>query len=312
MKAIVINAYGDIDQLKEVELPIPTPQDLEVLVEIHATSINPVDWKIRSGYMRAILQYELPIVLGWDVAGVVKQVGKSVTRFKVGDAVLAKQNLLKNGTYAEYVAVDEQLPVLKPQNISFEEAAAVPLAGITAWQALTEYTNLKAGETVLIHGGAGGVGSLAVQFAKALGANVVTTVSEKNIEFARSIGADKVIPYDKEDFTAVLGQSVDVVFDMIGGDVLTKSYDVLVRGGRLVTIWGEPNEALAAEKGVTAVSFVTAEGGERLAQIVQLLEEGKVHPVVGLTYPLTVEDLQRAHKLSETGHGRGKIVIKVK
>jgi len=312
MKAIIMKTYGDVSVLKETELPIPTLQEHEVLVEIHAASVNPVDWKIRSGHMSAILSYQLPIVLGMDFAGVVKRIGKGVNHFKVGDAVLAKASIMNNGAYAEFTAIDEQLLVLMPQNLSFAEAAALPLAGITAWQALTDHTKLKAGETVLIHGGAGGVGSLAIQFAKALGAVVVTTASEKNAEFVRSIGADKVISYDKEDFTAVLGQSVDVVFDMIGGDVLNKSYNVLVRGGRLVTIWGKVDEALAVEKGVTAVTFVTAEGGGHLAQIVKLVEEGKVHPIVGPIFPLSAEGLQNAHKMSETGHGRGKMIIKVK
>lgn len=312
MKAIMMHAYGGVEQLKEAELPIPVPQANEVLVEIHAASINPVDSKIRSGFFSAILPLELPIVLGLDIAGIVKQVGADTTRFKVGDEVLAKTNISANGSYAEFVAIEEQLLVAKPQNLSFEEAAALPLAGMTAWEALTDHAHLKAGESVLIHGGSGGVGHLAIQFAKALGATVITTTSEKNADFVHSIGADRVISYDKEDFVEVLGPSVDVVFDMIGGDVLTKSYDVLARGGRLVTIWGQPDEVLAAAKGVTATTFVTAEGGTHLAQIVKLAAEGRVHPAVTSTYPLTAEALKTAHTLSETGHTRGKMMIKVK
>ncbi len=312
MKAIVIHSYGDAGQLTEAELPVPEPRDNEALVEICAASINAVDWKIRSGLMKDRIQYDFPLVLGLDIAGVVKKVGAGVARFREGDAVLAKTNLTDHGAYAEFVAVDEQLLVLKPQNLSFEAAAALPLAGMTAWQALTDHAKLRAGETVLIHGGSGGVGSLAIQFAKALGATVTTTVSEKNAEFVRSIGADRVIPYDKEDFVAALGQSVDVVFDMIGGEVLARSYDVLVEGGRLVTIWGEPDEALAKARGVTATTFVTAERGGHLEQIVRLAEQGKVRPVIGPFFPLTAEGVQSAHRLIETGHGKGKVIIQVK
>lgn len=311
MKAIIIDAYGDVNQLKETDLPLPIPEKNEVLVEIHAVSINPVDCKIRSGLMQEKISYAFPLVLGLDVSGIVKQLGPEATRYNVGDAVLAKTNLVENGAYAEFVAINEELLVPKPDNLGFEEAAALPLAGMTAWQALVDFAKLKKGEKILIHGGSGGVGSLAVQFAKALGAKVITTVSEKNTAFAHSLGADQVIPYDQEDFVATLGKSVDVVFDMIGGEVLARSYEVLTKGGRLVTIWGEPDEALEKKHGVTAMSFVTLEGGDHLRQIVQLAKEGKVRSIISSRFPLTTEGLQEAHKLSEQGHPRGKIIIQV-
>ncbi len=312
MKAIIIDAYGDVNQLKEVEMPLPVPGKSEVLVEIHAVSINPVDYKIRSGLMQEKIKYDFPLIPGLDVSGVVKQLGEEVKEYKVGDAVLAKTNLLDNGAYAEFVAIDEGLLALKPDNLNFAAAAALPLAGITAWQALVDFAKLKKGETILIHGGSGGVGSLAVQFAKALGAKVSTTASEKNIDFVRELGADQVIPYDKEDFVAVLGKQVDVVFDTIGGDVLARSYEVINKGGRLVTIWGGADPILEKKHGVSAMSFVTIEGGSHLKEIVDLAKDGKVKPVISSTFPLTEKGLREAHTLSEQGHPRGKIIIQVK
>src|SRR5690554_2655405 len=203
MKAIIIQAYGDANQLVEAEVPTPLLKSHDVLVEIHAASVNAVDWKIRSGYMKEILDYKFPLILGLDIAGIVSQVGEGVSRFKVGDAVLAKSNLTDNGGYAEFIAIDEELLVPKPFNISFEEAAALPLAGITAWQALAEFAKLKAGERVLIQGGAGSVGSLAIQFTKALGAAVIATASSKNRELLQSLGVDQAIAYDEEDFVEV-------------------------------------------------------------------------------------------------------------
>ena len=312
MKAIIIDGYGDVSKLNEVEMPLPVPRKSEVLVEIHAVSINPIDCKIRSGLMQEKISYTFPLIPGLDVSGVVKQLGEEVTGYKVGDAVLAKTNLLDNGAYAEFVAIDEKLLARKPDNLSFAAAAALPLAGITAWQALVDFAKLKKGETVLIQGGSGGVGSLAVQFAKALGAKVITTASEKNMDFVRELGADQAIPYDKEDFVAVIEKQVDVVFDMIGGDVLARSYEVIVKGGRLVTIWGDPDPILEKKHEVSAMSFVTIEGGSHLKQIVQLAKEGKVQPVISSTFPLTEKGLREAHTLSEKGHPRGKIIIQVK
>lgn len=312
MKAIIIKAYGDANQFEEADVPVPILKSQDVLVEIHAASVNAVDWKIRSGYMKDKLAYKFPLILGLDIAGIVSKVGEGVTRFKVGDAVLAKSNLADNGGYAEFIAIDEQLLVLKPYNISFEEAAALPLAGITAWQALTEFAKLKAGERILIQGGAGGVGSLAIQFAKALGATVIATASSKNVEFLQSLDVDQIIAYDKEDFVEALKDPVDVVFDMIGGDVLARSYEVLFKGGRLVSISALPNKELEAKYGVTASFFVTIEGGNYLEEIVKLVEEGKVRPVIRTSFSLTADGVQNAHRLIENGHTYGKVIIKVK
>lgn len=312
MKAIIIRNYGDASQFEEAEVPVPLLKSQDVLVEVHAASVNAVDWKIRSGYMKAILTYKFPLILGLDIAGIVTKVGDGVTRFKVGDAVLAKSNLTDNGGYAEFIAIDEQLLVLKPSNISFGEAAALPLAGVTAWQALTHFAKLKAGERILIQGGAGSVGSLAIQFAKALGATVIATASTNNIELLQSLGVDQAIAYDKEDFVEALKDPVDVVFDMIGGDVLARSYGVLVKGGRLVSISEAPNPELEAKYGIKASFFVTLEGGNYLEEIVKLAEEGKVRPIIRTSFSLTADGLESAHRLIEDGHTYGKVIIKVK
>src|SRR5690606_677902 len=200
MKAIIIQAYGDASQLKGADVPMPLLNTHDVLIEIYSSSVNAVDWKIRSGYMKDILKYDFPLILGLDIAGVVSEVGEGVTHFKIGDEVLAKSNLSDNGGYAEFIVIDEKLLVPKPSNISFDEAAALPLAGITAWQALTEFAKLKAGERILIQGGAGSVGTLAIQFAKALGATVISTASAKNAELLERLDVDQVIAYDHEDF----------------------------------------------------------------------------------------------------------------
>jgi NADPH:quinone reductase-like Zn-dependent oxidoreductase len=312
MKAIIIQAYGDASQLKDADVPMPLLNTHDVLIEIYSSSVNAVDWKIRSGYMKDILKYDFPLILGLDIAGVVSEVGEGVTRFKIGDEVLAKSNLSDNGGYAEFIVIDEKLLVPKPSNISFDEAAALPLAGITAWQALTEFAKLKAGERILIQGGAGSVGTLAIQFAKALGATVISTASAKNAELLERLDVDQVIAYDNEDFVKALKEPVDVVFDMVGGEVLARSYEVLVKGGRLVSISEEPNQELEAKYSVSASFFVTLEGGNHLEEVVDLVKEGNVKPVIRSSFSLTADGVQQAHKLIEDGHTYGKVIIKVK
>lgn len=312
MKVVEIRAYGASDVLVAAERPTPVPADREVLVEIHAGAVNAVDRKIRSGMMQAFLSYSMPAVLGFDIAGVVRSLGAGATRFKAGDAVLGKLGIAVGGGYAEFVALDEALLQPIPAPLSFEEAAGLPLSGMTALEALTDHGDIRAGDKVLIHGGSGGVGHLAVQIAKTLGARVTTTVSAENAGFARCLGADEVIAYDSQDFRQVLGQSMDVVFDMIGGEVLEKSYDVLVPGGRLVTIWGQPDEALAASRGIIASTFVTSEGGDHLLRLARLASDGALRPRVTSTHPLSAEGLRAAHDRLEAGHGTGKVIVRVK
>ncbi|WP_040981141.1 NADP-dependent oxidoreductase [Oceanobacillus jeddahense] len=312
MKAIIIDQYGDADQLKEKdEIPIPEIKDNQVLVEMHATSINPIDWKLREGYLQEGLPFEFPIILGWDAAGVIKQIGKNVTAFQVGDEVFARPDLTPNGTYAAYTAVDEELLAMKPKNISFEEAAAVPLAGLTAWQCLVNFSEIKEGDKVLIHAGSGGVGSMAIQIAKSFDAYVASTASGKNETFLKELGVDQFINYKEEDFEDVL-QDYDIVVDTLGGEILNKSFQVLKEGGRLVSIAGKPDEKLAKQKGIKADSLWLEPDGKELAELGKLIEDGKLKPYIGHTFPLTENGLKEAHRLSETHHAKGKIVIQIK
>lgn len=309
MKAVYIENYGGIEQLTYGDLPMPEIGDNDVLVEVYAASVNPVDWKIRKGYLQQRIQYKFPLVLGWDVAGIVHETGKNVTRFKKGDQVFSRPDIQRNGTYAEYVAVDESLLAHKPSNITFEEAASVPLAGLTAWEALVEIAKVKDGDSVLIHAGAGGVGAYAIQLAKSLGANVTTTVSGKNVEFVKSLGADQVVNYQEQDFSQT-ATGFDVVFDTMGGDIQTKSFQVLKERGVLVSIVTPPDQELAKTKNVRAEYFFLQPDGEKLTKLAQLIEQGKIRPVVGQVFSL--QDVPKAHELSETHHAQGKIVIKVK
>ncbi|MFD1386761.1 NADP-dependent oxidoreductase [Oceanobacillus oncorhynchi subsp. oncorhynchi] len=312
MKAIIIEQYGDANQLKEKDdIPVPEIKDNQVLVEMHATSINPIDWKLREGYLQEGVPFEFPIILGWDAAGVIKQVGKNVTSFQVGDEIFARPALTPNGTYAAYTAVDEKLLAMKPKNISFEEAAAVPLAGLTAWQCLVNFSEIKKGDRVLIHAGSGGVGSMAIQIAKSFGAYVASTASGKNETFLKELGVDQFINYKEEDFEDVL-QDYDIVVDTLGGEILNKSFHVLKEGGRLVSIAGQPDEKLAKQKGVKAgFLWLEPDGGE-LSELGKLMEDGKLKPYIGHTFPLIENGLKEAHRLSETHHAKGKIVIQIK
>lgn len=309
MKAVYIEAYGGREQLKYGDLPRPELRPRDVLIEVHAAAINPVDWKIRNGWLQARNQYEFPLILGWDVAGVVVETGPEVTKFKVGDPVFTRPDIRRNGGYAEYIAVDESLVAPKPANLSFEEAAAVPLAALTAWDALVETAHIAQGQRALIHAGAGGVGIYAIQLAKHFGAHVTTTVSERNVELVKSLGADAVIDYNKQDFSTA-GRVYDIVFDTVGGDVQEKSFQVVKTGGILVSIVSPPDQAKCEANGIRGAWFFLEPDGEKLARIGRLIEQGEVRPVVGATFPLA--EVAKAHELSESRHLTGKIVLKVK
>ncbi|MGM7701590.1 NADP-dependent oxidoreductase [Pseudalkalibacillus sp. Hm43] len=311
MKAIVIDQYGGKETLKEREVERPTINDEQVLVEIHATSINPIDWKVREGYLKDMLPFEFPLILGWDAAGVIVEKGKNVTGFNVGDRVFTRPATTNQGTYAEYVPVEENLLAHMPEEMSFEEAASIPLAGLTAWQCLVDFGKIKENDKVLIHAGAGGVGNFAIQIAKSYGAYVATTASEKNHEFLKSLGADQVIDYKHADFSDIL-QDFDLVLDSIGGEVQSKSYEVLKENGKLVSIVQPPNEDEANEHKVEA-GFVWLEpNGDQLQKLAELYKAGQLKPIIGEAFDFTEENLQEAHALSETHHAKGKIVIKVK
>ena len=330
MKAAYITRYGNINDVQIDEQPKPSLTENAVLVKVHAASINPLDLRVLEGEFKAILPVRFPFILGNDFAGTVVEVGSKVSQFKVGDEVYAKTDL--NGAFAEYTVVQQSSLALKPQNISMEQAAALPLVGLTSWQALVEIAKVKAGQKVLIHAGSGGVGSIAIQLAKHLGATVATTTSEKNIPWVKALGADTIIDYKTMDFEQEL-KDYDVVLDTQGGKTLEKSLNVLKRGGRLISISGPPDKNFAeaikanwflkcvipllswsirhkAKKRDISYSFLFMQpNGQQLSEISKLVESGKINPVVDKTY--TFSEIKDAFHYVNTGRAKGKIVLKI-
>lgn len=308
MRALRLNEYGPVDNLKMEEISTPEPKDKEVLIKVYAAGINPVDWKIIEGKDSDRFPIKLPITPGWDLAGVVEEVGKSVKAFDIGDEVFCKPELNQQGAYAEYIVVPESIISLKPTNISFTDAGSIPLAGLTAWQGLFQYGNLKKGEKVLIHAASGGVGSLAVQFAKSKGAYVIGTCSTDHVSFVKKLGADEVIDYTKENFEDEL-KDIDLVFDTLGGEIQQKSFKVLTSGGRIISTVGVQFEDEAKEKNIRLVAFMAKSNQEHLDEIASLIEDGSVVPAVSGVYSL--EEAPQALRLSADGHVRGKLVLRV-
>ena len=304
MKAIRIHQYGGPEVLAQVEMQRPTPGPNEVLIKVQAASVNPIDWKLRAGYVKDVFPLTFPSTLGWDVSGTVEEAGATVTQFKRGDEVYA---LLEGGGYAEYATAKETVVARKPRTLDHIQAAAVPVAGLTAWQTLFEVAQLSAGQKVLIHAAAGGVGNFAVQFAKARGAHVIGTASSKNQAFLRESGVDTAVDYQKTRFEEVV-RDVDVVLDTIGGDTLERSFKVLKKGGILVSLVQPPSQESATKYGVRALFYGAHASSSDLAEIAKLIDNGKVKPVVETVLPLA--EARRAHELSQSGHTRGKIVLK--
>ncbi|WP_057907687.1 NADP-dependent oxidoreductase [Latilactobacillus graminis] len=312
MQAVAIEQYGDAHQLKMLTLPIPTINEHQVLVQTKATAINPIDWKLREGHLTSMFQWTFPIVLGWDLAGVIVAVGSAVTQWHVGDEVFARPATTNRGTYAEYAAVDDTLLAPKPANLSYEAAAAVPLAGETAWQALFDHGHLQPGETVLVQAGSGGVGSYAIQLAKSIGAHVITTTSAKNFDLVRDLGADEIIDYRTEKVTEK-ARNVDLVVDTIGGQSQVDAWSVLnPTTGRQVSIVGQAPETAASIQNteMTFKAIWLTPNGEQLKRIAQLMTDGKVKSIIDTVFPFSAEGLIKAHKLSATNHSTGKVVIK--
>jgi NADPH:quinone reductase-like Zn-dependent oxidoreductase len=333
MKAVVIDRYGGNEVVREGEMPDPELRDEDVLVQIHAASVNPVDLKIREGKLKLILPYRLPLILGNDLAGVVVQVGPGVRRFKPGDEVYARPHKDRIGTFAELIAIREDAVAIKPRQLTMEEAASVPLVGLTAWQALVERASVKAGEKVLIHAGSGGVGTMAVQLAKHLGAIVATTTSTANLDWVKGLGADIVIDYRKDDFETTL-RDYDVVLDTLGGEALEKSLRVLKPGGKLVSIAGPPDPDFARQMGANWVlrlamrllsrrirrrakrlrvnySFLfMRSSGDQLREVGSLIDAGLIRPVVDQVLPF--ESTKEALAYVEKGHAKGKVVVKIR
>lgn len=305
MQAIQVHDYGEPDQLKLEEIPQPQPEEGEVLVRVYAAGVNPVDWKIRSGMLKAFRPSAFPYVPGADLAGVVERVGPGVTAFQPGQAVFGRGS---KGTYAEYALAPASALALKPESLRVEEAATIPVGATTAWQGLFDYGNLEAGQRVLILGGSGGVGLFAVQFARWKGAQVLSTTSTGNVEFVRSLGAEQVIDYTKTNL-ADAARDVDLVFDTVGGAALENAWPTLKRGGVLVSIAGQPDENRARELGVRATRFSSQVNSDLLSTFARLIDEGQIKAVVGQTFPL--REAVRAQELSQKGHGRGRVVLQV-
>ena len=333
MKSFLIDRYKKGGALRLGEIPEPELRANDVLVEIRAASVNLLDNKIRDGDFKLILPYRLPLVLGNDVAGVVIRAGANVRKFKPGDEVYARPHQARIGTFAEYIAIDEADVALKPNNLTMEEAASLPLVALTAWQVLVERANVQKGQKVLIHAGSGGVGTIAIQLAKHLGAYVATTTSTANVDLVKSLGADVVVDYKKEDFEKVL-HGYDVVMNSLGKDTLEKSIAVLKPGGKLISISGPPDPDFARQNGSGwplrqvmrllslgirrkskrrgigySFLFMTANGGQ-LEKITALIEAGHIRPVMDRIFPF--EKTNEALDYIQTGRAKGKVVIAVK
>jgi NADPH2:quinone reductase len=316
MRAIVFDAFGGSEKLRMAEVHKPAPAAGEVLIEVHCASVNPVDWKIREGMLAELFPYAFPIVPGWDAAGVVAGVGKGVTGFREGDKVYAycRKQKVQHGTYAEYVTMAADAVAPMPGNLNFAAASTIPLTGLTAWQSLFEAGKLSAGQKVLIHAGAGGVGSLAIQFAKNAGATVYTTARGRNHAYVKGLGADAAIDYSREKFVdavrALAPEGLDLVYDTVGGHVQAESYKTLKRGGMLVSIINLPESGDAERYGArTNFVFVSPNGGQ-LREIAALIEAGKVRPAEYEEIPL--DRAAEAQERSRTGLVRGKIVLDIR
>jgi NADPH:quinone reductase-like Zn-dependent oxidoreductase len=305
MKAIVVQQTGGPEVLKVQDAPRPQPKDDEVLIRIMAAGVNPVDAFIRAGRFGGEKSGFIP---GMDVAGVIEATGSNAKKFKKGDAVYAYLSINEQGGYAEFCTAKETEISGKPNNISFEQAAAVPLAGTTAWQALVDEAKLKSGQTILIHGGSGGVGHFAIQIAKARGAKVIATASTANQEFLKQMGADQAIDYTKTKFEDVV-KDVDIVLDATRSDALPRSYGVVKKGGFVVTITGRPDPGQLEKHGLRGGSLMAHPDNQVLEELTKLIEAKKLTPVVSQVFPL--EQASKAHEQIETRHTRGKVVLEV-
>jgi len=333
MKAYTIKKYSKKEALQLVDAVVPEVKDNDVLVEVYASGLNLLDSKIKSGEFKLILPYKFPIILGHDVAGTVIQVGKNVKKFKVGDEIYSRVPDFRIGTLAEFIAISEKDAAMKPKNISMEEAASIPLVALTAWQALIEKGKLKKGQKVFIQAGSGGVGTIAIQLAKHLGATVATTASEKSFEFLKKLGADVLIDYKTQDFESLL-KDYDLVLNSQDTKTLEKSLNVLKTEGKAISISGPPTADLAVETSapwyvkiiLNLISagirkkakkqnvgyeflFMRSEGGQ-LSQITTLIESGIIKPIIDKVFPF--EQTNEALAYVESGRAKGKVVVKMK
>ncbi|OME77144.1 NADPH:quinone reductase [Paenibacillus sp. FSL A5-0031] len=333
MKAITIERYGKNVPLIMTERPMPTMGEHDVLVEIYAASLNPIDFKIKEGKVKLLLKYDFPLVLGNDFSGVVTKVGKRVSAFKPGDEVYGRPRKDRIGTLAEYIAIHEDDISLKPRNLNFEEAASIPLVGLTTYQAFFDILNLQKGQKILIHAGSGGVGTFAIQLAKLMGAYVATTASDKGYDLVNSLGADQIINYKTENFEEML-TGYDAVYDTLGGTALEKSFQVLKPNGKIVSVSGLPNSRFGKEAKLgwlkTAVLSIVSRkitalekksgtkyhflfmkpSGAQLKIIKKFIEEGHIIPVIDKVFDF--KDTGLAFQYLESGRAKGKVVVKIK
>jgi NADPH:quinone reductase-like Zn-dependent oxidoreductase len=307
MKAIVVHEYGGPDVLKVEDAPRPEAKDDQVLIRVIAAGVNPVDAYIRAGKSK-FSGTTVPFIPGYDIAGIVEKAGTKISKLKVGDPVYAYVGLDEGGGYAEYAVATEAEAAPKPTSLTFESAAAVPLAGLTAWQGLIDAAKLSAGQTVLIHGGSGGVGSFAIQIAKARGAKVITTASTPHQDFLKQLGADMAIDYTKQKFEDI-AKDVDVVLDTVGKDTLARSYGVLKKGGFIVTIVAQPDQAQLDKYEIHGAAILVKPNADELVEIGRLIDAKKITPVVSQVFPLA--EAAKAQEQIATRHTRGKIVLKV-
>lgn len=333
MKAFVLDRYGKQRALRRADIPTPELRDDEVLIEVHAAGVNQLDSRLRDGAFKLILPYRLPLILGHDVAGVVARVGPRVRQFKEGDEVYARADDLRIGTFAEFVPVKETSLAPKPRALTMEEAASIPLVGLTAWQALVERARLAKGQKVFVQAGSGGVGTFAIQLAKHLGATVATTTSTTNVALVKSLGADVVIDYKRQDFEDVL-RDYDVVLHSQDGKALEKSTRILKQGGQLISISGPPDPGFArqiaapwwlrvvlrllsaparrraARRGISYSFLFMQANGSQLREITRLIEAGSIHPLVDRVFPFDATNEAMAYV--DAGRAKGKVVIKIK
>ena len=308
MKAVVIHEYGGPEVLKYEDVPQPEPKQDQLRIHVIAAGVNPVDGMIRSGMFDKEGRRAFPVILGGDISGVVEKVGSNITKFKSGDPVFAYVSLDNSGGYAQYAVVTEREAAPKPKSLTYVEAAAVPIVALTAWQALIDTAKLKAGQTVLIHGGSGGVGSFAIQIAKAHGAKVIATASTANQDLLKQLGADVAIDYTKQNFENV-AKDVDVVLDSIGKDTLARSYGVVKKGGIIVSLVARPDPAELEKHGIRGEALSVDPNSDELSEIGKLIDEKKINVIVSQTFPLS--EARKAQEQVATGHTRGKIVLKV-
>ena len=310
MKAIQINGYGDnsVVALNE-KADRPRVSVGKVLVEVHAAGVNPVDWKIREGYLKGMMTLVFPATLGSDFSGVVVEVGEGVTNVKEGDEVYGMASAMTGGSFAEFTVVDAKSLSPKPTRATHAEAASLPLVGLSAWQALVEQMRLQKEQKILIHGGAGGIGTIAIQLAKHLGAYVVATASQADVDYVKGLGADEVIDYQSEKFEKNI-KNCDAVFDTAGGDAYQKSFQVVKEGGIIVSMVEQPNEELMAKYKITAKAQFTQPNADQLVKLASLVDDGVIKPHVDKSF--SMEQAKEAFAYQQTGRPQGKVVITIK